>query len=241
LNAVPQTQNSQRDSEDTATKVVFLANLIGLVATLCECSGDFMADRFRNDVWPVMGRQLQYLIQKGLMKSAPVREMKSSLVLPDSKSGPEQSTSPRWSDSERQLALSILQCLNRVFLQEECGKALEVILPTAGSMLLPLLDVELEFQVGALTMDCLKSMLQIDCDVLWRPLLELSGGISPCPLRIHPDDSKCHVGPISSLDTRTNDEKKGPSELSDKGSHLLASRCQELLDYVDTLPEQSVA
>ena len=188
--------SSTRGSENTtdvSTQRIFLSNLISLIAVFCECSGDFMASRFRNDVWPIMARQLGYLLQREEKRSIKTSDMKS-LLLQDSESSSNVLTLPTtttsntdfpWNDSERQLVLSILRCLDRTMKQEECGKALESILVPVGTLLLPLLGCDNDIELESLTMDCLKSILRINYDILWRPLFELSGtGIPRCRLSL---------------------------------------------------------
>ena len=56
--------NKKRQSVEVATQRIFLAKLFTLVATVCECAGDFMADRFQNDVWTILARHFGELHQR---------------------------------------------------------------------------------------------------------------------------------------------------------------------------------
>jgi hypothetical protein len=115
--------------------------------------------------------------------------------------------------------------------QEECGKALDALLVPAGSMLLPLLACNEDIELQELTMDCLKSILKINYDVLWRPLFELSGiGIPPHPLSIH-----LHTQRAAQVS-----EQLLPPVTSNERGHMFATRSHELLAYIHTLPEQSL-
>jgi hypothetical protein len=243
--------SSQRGSEhklDISTQRIFLSKLLSLIAVFCECSGDFMANRFRNDVWPIMARQFGNLLQKeGKIISRNTSEDSKSLLLvedfesssnlslPLSTRTTTSNTDFHWNDSERQLVLSMLRCINRTMKQEECGKTLESILVPAGAMLLPLLGCDNDIELENLTMDCLKTILGINYDVLWRPLLELSGvGIPPCRLSTTQN--------IVTNRTRTAQlaKKQVFSSTSNKRDQLIVIRSQELLAYIDTLPEQLI-
>jgi hypothetical protein len=208
-----------------------------------------MAERFQKDVWPVMARHLEIVLLQ--QQKEPAIENKddilstiSPVLMRHEKSNaedsflnangasdllPKKATLPsrifHVGDSEHRLLLSILRCLGRVLRQEECSRALKSILASLGSTLLPLLDIENDFEIEGLTRDCLKSILRIDCDILWRPLLELSGnGIPLCPININ-QGSK----------TRRDASIQDGGEKS-----ILASRCHELLTFVDSLPEQTL-
>jgi hypothetical protein len=214
---------------------------------MCQSAGDFMADRFRNDVWAVMARHLGTALQLRKFKDGssaigqhqqrlskdPWPGVEASMDGGGKLSGEAAISGFTWSTSERLLVRSILQCLNQVFRQEDCGRALVTILAPMGSILLPMLDIENDMEIVELAMESLKNILKIDCDVLWRPFLELSGvGIPPCPLR------KIAVD----LETAKHDNQPGQrsGEVSLRDCSLLAKRCRELMALVGTLPEQAV-
>jgi len=135
-----------------------------------------------------------------------------------------------WSDSNRQLIVSILTCLNRVFQQEDCGKALHSVLNSAGFTILPLLDIENELEIQELTMDCLKSILRIDCDILRRPLMELSSmGTPSCTMKDAKDGAGRETMPASVVSNSVENASKN-----------IVSRCNELLTFMDSLPEQVI-
>lgn len=242
-------------------KRIFLANIFDLIAHLCECSGDFMADRFRNFVIPVVAVQLRSLLQRHKSKQERLRLLQKSTSthtesihvphcqfinpLPTTSLSEYSVSNPHadnnnnktfdWSDTERQLVLSMLHCLTRALRQDDCGPALRSNLGSVGSMVLPLLEIGNDADIEGATMDCLKSVLQIDCDTLWRPLLELSGtGIPSCPLNIRSTSNSPSASMIS------DSFAPGMEPSCDRDDSLVAVRCRELLSFVELLPEQKI-
>jgi hypothetical protein len=211
---------------DVATQRICLATIFTLVAEMCECSGDFMADRFKNNVWSSVALHLGRMIEKRKKEQQSLEnqlENKTRIQLLDT---PENSysislRSSSLRDSERLLMLSILKCLSRVF-RADCGIALSSIMGGAGSMLMPFLDDgDKEIVSGA--MDTLKCIAAIDSDILLRPLLQLSGrGIPRCPLK------KLHRNNVDLLQLHGAYTAESP----------LRARCQELLIHIESLPEQ---
>ena len=258
------------DTHDIGIRRIFLANLFELIATMCECSGDFFADRFRNDVWPVMARHLEDLLnqlqrqrdahsvslagmaQRKMSTTSLVADEQhlplstteeavasSSLINEDSSLSVSVKTrrSFKMSDTERQLIVSILTCLNRIFQQEEFGKAVEKLLGSVGFTLLPLLDIEDHLKIQELTMECLRSIIRIDCDILRRPLMELSvTRMPPCPLEFIKNIGYCGDETVVSLAVTSNS-----SVSAHAGSKTIITRCNELLTFVDSLSEQAIS
>lgn len=167
------------------------------------------------------------------MSSSFVVDKKTSLRLFDNH---QTTVSFKMSDTQRQLIGSILKCLNRIFQQQECGKAVETLLGSIGSTLLPLLDIEDQTKIQELSMDCIRNILRIDCDVLRRPLVDLSGTRIPsCPLKFGMD-----------LGNNSGEEKADSSpdyyvSVSTGRSSSIANRCHELLAFADALPEQAIS
>jgi hypothetical protein len=254
---------------DVGIQRIFLAKLFILIGTMCECSGDFFAERFRNDVWPVMACHLEDLL-KQLQRQQPPSDTHSSAATitgtPQQRSyvdsvpsALETRCSFQLSDTERQLIIAILTCLNRVIQQEDCGKAVHNVLGPIGFTLLPLLDdnvVEKKDDkiLQNLTMNCLKNIMRIDCDILRRPLMELSGtSISCCQLLL--DVKNIRGGSVvvgddeetTSVSSQQAVVVANPSipvtqSLSTRSSdNNIVTRCNELLDFVETLPEQSLS
>lgn len=128
----------------------------------------------------------------------------------------------RLGDSNSTLVFSILKCLRRVF--HECGRFLISTMAAAGSILLPLLDED-DPNLASCTMEILKVIVTTDYDVIYRPLLELSGrGMPPFPLPL----------PGTVVPARNNQVTHTPRATP------LTERCEEILCLIDSLPEQSV-
>ena len=212
---------------------------------MCECSGDFFVDRFRNDVWPCMARHLEYLLEE-LQRQREAHSPSSMIA-----SGPqliaklaEGDKSPlslsnrtklsfKMSDTQGQLILSILSCLHRILEQDECGKALEKLLGSIGSTLLPLLDAEDQTKIQEISMNCIKSIIKINSDVLRRPLLDLSGTkIPPCPLKFKRDSFGAE---------RQSRDLSISLCAGEKTTTVIGNRCHELLAFTDALPEQAIS
>ena len=249
--------------EDIGTQRIFLSKLFELISTMCECSGDFFAERFRNDVWPTMASHLEYLLEELLRQReaySPSRLGVPHHIIPATVSRKHKFSRPqigytvnhssiivketsllnktefsfKMSDTQRQLIASILKCLNRIIEQKECGKAIEKLLGPIGFILLPLLDIEDQKAIQELSMDCIKSIIRIDADVLRRPLMEISGTrIQPCPLKFGKVLRKNNEQTTLQMDN-TN------SSPSFVGSKTIVNRCHELLAFIDSLPEQVI-
>lgn len=214
-------------TQDIATQRFFLAKIFTLIGTMCECSGEFMADRFKHDVWPAIGRYLGHVL--GNEKRQEEGKRRKSRLLVQSI---EETTTlqPKvvchLSDSERHLLLSIFECLGRVF---DILALPESVLVPAGAILLPFLDCSYyHLDLASSAMNVLKKLANFNCDVLCRPLLELSGrGIPICPLFSKED--KSHLPSSVSI------INSGP-----KNDSILATKASELLDYINSLPEQCI-
>jgi hypothetical protein len=207
--------NSKTGLADGGSQRFFLARLYILIASMFECSGDFMADRFGSSVWPIMAKQLEHLMV--------VKSMNPPQITQSAK----KSTRP-WVDSERHLALDMFHCLNRVFsCKGSYGTVLARIHQTVGLVLLPFLDTDdYDKDISHAVMNALQSILSHDADILLRPLLELSGmGIPPCPIR--------------RLDCPLPEDLVRVAATSSDRSNL-AKRCRELLEFVAVLPEQEL-
>lgn len=242
---------------DTGTQRIFLTKLFSLVGTMCECSGDFFCDRFRNDVWPVMASHFEILLQK-LQPQFYVRSvisttigtgMQQGIVRPSSSISSSRAVQEkaviRLSETEKQFIIAIITCLKRVFQQQDCGKAVQNLLTPIGFTLIPFLDdvIEDDFSIQELTMDCVKSILRIDCNILMRPLIDLScSRIPSCPLLGAMVTNKCN-NDVGETEIRNSPRKiHNPSIASShaNGKTNISTRCKDLLDFIETLPEQSL-
>ena len=215
------TQRVQPNSpkQELAIHRMFLAKLVSLVAAMSEGSGEFITDRFKNEVWPVISMQLAFLVDKQdranrLPESS--REKRRDVVLV-TKSNAVMTT---FQDSEKSLILAIMDCLARIFRVPDCGKALAGLVSSIGAVILPFLDND--EKVSALTLEAMKTIAGVDYDALWRPLLHLSArGIPLCPL----NSSKSQLTTF-----------KKPGSLFQP----LAAKAIELVEYIDTLSEQAL-
>jgi hypothetical protein len=198
---------------------MFLAKLTSLIAAMSEGSGEFIAGRFKNEVWPVLSMQLAFLVDKQdranrLLESS--KENRWDVVLV-TKSNAAMTT---FQDSEKSLILAIMDCLVRVFRVPDCGKALAGLVSSIGAVILPFLDND--EKVSALTLEALKTIAGVDCDALWRPLLHLSGRGIPS-------------NPLNSSKSQLMTFKKPDSLLQP-----LAAKATELIEYIETLSEQAL-
>jgi hypothetical protein len=206
---------------------VFLSKLFELVAVMTVCADDFMASRFREDVWPCVVQVLGSFVTS---RQATEPQSFPSPVAVSRRS--ENQTRLRYrqklSASERGLAIGVIQCLARVFGHRPAGSALAGLIPACGSMLFPFLesggDDDTDITIESICMVAFKNMILIDCDALWRPLMDLSfRGMSPCPLRVLvANDNVKEQGVVGSTDT------------------ALARKANELIGFIEALPEQNL-
>ena len=205
---------------------LLLAKMVRLLAVLTECAGDFVAPRLRASVWPQLSRVLQMFL--GRMPSRPAATLSSSPP-PTSRA-----STVAISESEQALLLSVLEFFERVYRAREVGQALAPLIPATGALLLPFLafgngqHLHDDSVVSFGARRAVESMLRIDADALWRPLMELSGRPWPaCPLQI----MEQNVPPTSS-GTMLSLHRAGMVD------HRLTRAASELLDFAKGLPEQ---
>lgn len=216
---------------DAGSLRFFLARLYILIASMFECSGDFMADRFVSSVWPVMTKQLEHLLEPArVSKKRAARSMIEEISATAKDDGRglvmyEGSSRQSWVESERLLALSIFQCLKRVFFSPGSkGTVLIRIHQAVGLVLLPIITNP-DDEVADSASRAVEAVLLHDSDILLRPLLELSGnGIPPIPAFLR--------GVVES--------GTGETEVEAAESPLQI-RCSKLLDFVANLPEQELS
>ena len=225
------TPAGRQPTVDVSTKRVFVSRLLELVAIMAECSGDFIASRFKNDVFPLVSQMLgsfaEDLMPSEVRDDLPSydRSSSSSITIRDDRRLPKRSTRQA---SETALIVSMIQCFVSVFRERACGKALAGLIPACGALVLPFLGEDGE--LGRTCMAALQQMVQIDCDALWRPLVQLSGSAFPPP--------KPWLLPSRSLDQATKTKKA--EEVLSTPSSLLQRRAKELVDFIDGLPEQEL-
>mmetsp|Transcript_56910 Transcript_56910/g.138582 ORF Transcript_56910/g.138582 Transcript_56910/m.138582 type:complete len:226 (-) Transcript_56910:2278-2955(-) len=222
---------------------------------MAQCSGDFMAERFRNDVWPMAADQLGTALQsneelRSNHRSGSVRRLKdqedqkpiNSIENGLSISAYGDKPGSRWSESERALIFAILECLNTAIGNEEFGKALYTVLSPIGSVLLPFLGID-DAEVSDLVMEVTKKIVSIDCDVMLRSLLELSGqGFSRPPLSLRRKESRNKLVSSQPSD-RLSDSKSliaqdAHRNIDHSWESRISKRCNECLVFIEALPEQ---
>eukprot|EP00980_Cylindrotheca_fusiformis_P001323 scaffold333_cov133-Cylindrotheca_fusiformis.AAC.49 len=211
------TTSRGRQPEDVAKKRFFLSQILTLIATICECGGEFMAARFRDDVWPVLARFLERILKKEIN----VESKKIVLIGIQDEGSEEVQPTCKLTDSERHLMHAIFECLGRVICILDLP---ERTLAAIASTLLPFLDTSYYGKdIGERSMETLKKLAGKNCDVLCRPLLQLSGrGIPKFPI-------------ISKKD------KLLSPQVSNKPKLLqLETKANELLSYIEALPEQTL-
>ena len=212
-------ENMSLPHDDVGKVRIFHAKLITLISSMGEGSGDFIASRFQNDVWPIMATQLGFLIETHSETSNPRDDKKSKFRF-----DMEAQTIHRksWHDSERFLILAMMDCVHRLFSLEECGQSLSGLVSQIGTVLLPFLD-DGDAAIVEEASHALKAMFSVDCDALWRPLLQLAGQpFPPCHLR----------RPLS-----TTSSELIPSSFP---TGRLAEKARELIAYIESLPEQDL-
>jgi hypothetical protein len=214
----PQHVQSSSPNQELAVHRMFLAKLTSLIAAMSEGSGEFITDRFKNEVWPVMSMQLAFLVDKQDRANRLLESSKEKIR--DGALTKSSAVVTTLQDSEKSLILAIMDCLVRVFRVPDCGKALAGLVSSIGAVLLPFLDND--EKVSELTLEALKTIAGVDCDALWRPLLHLSGrGIPSCPL--------------NSSNSQLTTFKK-PDSLFQPW----AAKATELVEYIEKLSEQAL-
>lgn len=209
------------------THLFFLGRLLRLVAAMCESSEDFLADRFRTTVWPIMVKHFGVLLGKRKTVKQPtgskfILEGAGSL---EAKNPYEQNHSvSAWTEAEQTLIISMTMSLSRVF-NSRCGKCLDSILAQAGFIIFPFLE-DFNDSVRSCAKDVIMSIVALDRDVLLRKLLELSGiGLPRNPFRTTPG----------------LDHQSGVIQLRESRAYdSLASTCSQILISMRAIPEQAI-
>lgn len=200
---------------------ILITNLLSIISELCSSSDGFFVDRFENDVYPIIGK---LMLQN---------------ILPDNDSSMSmQAGAQKYSA----LMLPILHCFKSTF-ESSCRLGLVGLIPSAGTMLFPLLTSEGPISDG--TMDALKAMLAVDCDALWRGLHTLSRRSFPCnPIDISSATVQMtgqmgNNGLEGSKSVRTVTVVSFTKRNRDCNT-ILSQKARELLDFIESLPEQEV-
>ena len=134
-------------------------------------------------------------------------------------------------DRKNSLLLPILHCFECSF-ESSCRYGLAGLIPSAGTMLFPLLSFRGPIGDGAVA--AVKAMLRVDCDALWRGLHALSGRPfprSPLMLASTMSDAESSSKVFSVVSVSCNHGMKD-------NECTLSRKAGELLDFIDELPEQ---
>jgi hypothetical protein len=137
------------------------------------------------------------------------------------------------SNDRNQVALlAILACIDHCLQSRVLGVGLMGLVSSIGTLVLPLLADD--GKVGDAAAEVVKSLLALDSDALWRPLMTLSGGshVSPRPYKSRSTLSRNGSGcPLDVI------VKEGPDE---RVNISLTKRVHRLMDFADSLTEQVI-
>ena len=184
---------------------VLIAKLLLIISELCTSSDGFFTDRYQNDVYPIITKLMHDILPRDINGMGPLSKQKqTNLILP------------------------ILRFFKSTF-ESSCRYGLTRSIPSAGTMLFPLLSCE--DQIGDEVIDTLKVMLDVDSDSLWRGLHTRSRRTFP----VNPMSSEQHQAiSISGRPRILAISKKRDCDI------ILAQKACELLDYIENLPEQEI-
>jgi len=233
---------SQLHNRNTApfSDKVFIAELFELIGCVCELSGDFMTSRFEHDVWPMFAELIghEVMLRERQRKGHAAGNQKPNL--PKNMSATRKaiaSTVVRshstLSDDRNQMALlAMLACISRCLQSRVLGVGLLGLVSSIGTLVLPLLADD--GKVGDAAEEVVKSLLALDSDALWRPLMTLGGGhVNPRPYKSMSIISRnggdgC---PLDTIVTEDTDERVNRS---------LTRRALGLMHFAGSLIEQVI-
>jgi len=192
-----------------ASLIVLLSKLLEMVSELCTISDGFFAHRYESDVYPILATILGDSIPVELNTSDKIK--------------------PQVASQKKNSAIDpVLQCIKLVY-QSSCKDALASLIPSCGTILLPLLAHKAK--LGDEVMGVLKVMLRVDHTSLQIPIQKLSGkqftsnALDQCVGSKEIGDDCIVI-------------KKPPFKSKQVCTIVMARRAQELLDFIDELPIQ---
>jgi hypothetical protein len=207
--------SDQEQGPSRAKEEILTSNLLSIVSELCLSSDGFFADRFENDVYPIIAALMSDLLSVNIDGTGRTDQPSSFIT------------------QKQSLLLSIIRCLKCTF-ESGCQHGLAGLISNVGAMLFPWLEVG--GPVGDETMVALTAMLKADGDALWRGLHVLSRRSFPCnPIPSSPSSTSCALMPSS--------KPVSPFTLScsyGDGNGLLTKRACELLEILKGYPEQQL-
>lgn len=247
------TPTASSNTTGVAQQRIFLSKMLTLASMMAVCAGDFMTRPLRESVWPCIGRLVGSFVGSGSNdRKNGTRDSRPRLLATDvslnaltTPTGRFFNTNTKYSASQKYLLQGTLSCLARVYGHPEVGMALSSHIPATGTMLFPFLECDDEdsgchdsssyrnnnpsaSSIGKICFVALQNMLRIDSDALWRPLVELSGQyeLPPCPLLM--DRRSIVSGTVVRSSSHCTEENR------------LAVAARELIDFIESLPEQPI-
>jgi hypothetical protein len=143
---------------------LFCAKLLDVISEMVVCSDDFMAARYKSDVWPALRDCFRYFSSKRKTGEPSAMAPEDALCPPVS----------YFADSERVLLLASLRSVACTFNHRPTGQALSPMIPVIGAVLLPFLDSRCS-EIDRCCYETFKTLLEVDSDALYRLLTENSG------------------------------------------------------------------
>ena len=215
---------------------VFIAELFELIGCMCVLSGDFMTSRFEHDVWPVFAELIGHEVilrdrrRKGHTAGQTPNLSMSATRKVIASAGLCDNALPN--DRNQVALLAMLACIAQCLQSRVLGVGLMGLVSSIGTLVLPLLADD--GRVGDAAAEVVKSLLALDSDALWRPLMTLSGGghVSPRPYKSRSSLSRNDTGcPLDVIVKERVDERVNNS---------LTRRAHQLVDFAGGLPEQVI-
>jgi hypothetical protein len=200
----------QEKSPTDVSLIVLLSKLLEIVTELCVISDGFFAGRFQNDVYPILAK---------IMGDTIPSEMDHART--------NSSLRPSLSTKRRSALNTVLTCLKVVY-RSSCKEALAGLIPSCGTILLPLLAHEGD--IGEDVVDVLKAMIAVDSDVLCRQLNNLSGNKNPRQPLDH-----VHSGSHRQENCTTVTTNSPLLKFSMASSAIMAKRASLLLEFIEQL------
>lgn len=189
-----------------------------------------MVSRFKHDVLPALTPLIGSYIEGGFANN----EMRDDIPSYDSSrlhslaSQPQQAFKrSKLQASELSLISSVLRCFEGFF--KACNRSLAELIPAVGTLILPFLGEDGE--TGEACEKALEQLVRIDCDALWRPLVQLGGKTFP------PARPWMQRSPLSKANRTSREDEP---ILSDKHSSSIVTRARRLVALVESLPEQAL-
>lgn len=209
--------SSSRRSTALLEDEIFVSKLLDVVKCFCDVSGDFMVGRFEQDAWPILAQLLGHEVMLR-------QQHRSGRGGKDKPNASNSNPSP----SRRQVSLlALLDFIAHCFGPSGMGPGLVRLVFDAGTVILPLLADDGD--VGDAAYKSIQSLLSVDSDALWRPLLVTSGGtVGMRPFK----SSLTGSGGLTAME--------GEVLVRVEIESTMMKQAKKLLAYADSLPEQVI-